>query len=105
MKACIRRYDHAVRYGGEEFLFVLPSCDLRGAWAQAERVREAIASKPFAISGDSLTVTCSLGLACRSGDEPADTSALLREADCGLYAAKDEGRNRVGGVGVTACPA
>jgi len=100
MTACIRRYDSAGRYGGEEFLFVLPSCDLDGAWVEAERIRESIATTPFAASGDLVTVTCSIGVACRGRNGALDTPALLREADLGLYLAKDRGRNRVAAVGL-----
>ena len=102
MKACIRCYDSAGRYGGEEFLFVLPACDFDGAWVEAERLRQAIGSAAFAFSGDTLTVTCSIGLACRGWNGALDTSALLREADAGLYVAKERGRNQVAAEGVEA---
>jgi two-component system, cell cycle response regulator len=95
MRACIRRYDSAGRYGGEEFLFVLPTCDLNGAWAEADRIRQAMATTPFAVHGELVPVTCSIGVASRGWNGAEDTSSLLREADLGLYLAKDRGRNRV----------
>ncbi len=99
MQTCIRRYDSAGRYGGEEFLFVLPSCDLKGACAEAERIRQAMDAAPFHVLGEPLNVTCSIGVASRSWSGAGDTAALLREADRALYLAKDGGRNRVAAVG------
>jgi diguanylate cyclase (GGDEF)-like protein len=100
MKASIRRYDSVGRYGGEEFLFVLPSCDLNGARVQADRIRNAIARTPFSVCGDLLHVTCSIGLACRDRNGPAAIADLLHEADLGLYLAKDRGRNQVAVIGL-----
>jgi len=99
MQTCIRRYDSAGRYGGEEFLFVLPACDLHGAWAEAERVRSAMEAAPFQILGEALAVTCSIGVASRGWNRASDTAGLLRDADRALYLAKDGGRNRVAAVG------
>jgi len=95
MKSAIRRYDAIGRYGGEEFLIVLPGCDGPAARAQAERLREAVAAEPLVATGESLRVTCSIGVACRASPRPSDTDALVREADRALYQAKDQGRNRV----------
>jgi diguanylate cyclase (GGDEF)-like protein len=99
MQMCIRRYDSAGRYGGEEFLFVLPTSDLNGAWTEAERVREAIEAAPFHVFSEAMQVTCSIGVASRGWNGADDTAALLREADRALYQAKDSGRNRVAAVG------
>jgi len=95
MRLCIRRYDALGRYGGEEFLIVLPGCSVEGALAQAERVRAAMAEMPFQIGEQSIAVTCSIGVACRLPGVPADMDGLIREADLGLYAAKENGRNGV----------
>lgn len=95
MKDSIRRYDSLGRYGGEEFLMVLPGCDTDGALAQAERMRRSMASLPFCFGDHSAPVTCSIGLACRPPGIRGDTDSLVREADAALYAAKDNGRNRV----------
>lgn len=95
MKSAIRRYDSIGRYGGEEFLVVLPGCDAAGGAAQAERLRLALARRPFPIGGQAITVTCSIGCTLCSGVAPGDADSLVREADEALYAAKNHGRNRV----------
>jgi two-component system, cell cycle response regulator len=100
IQASIRRYDSVGRYGGEEFLFVLPGCDLAGACMEAERVREAVAARPFAVSGEPVSVTCSIGVACRERETAWNANALLREADRSLYLAKNQGRNRVVATGL-----
>jgi two-component system cell cycle response regulator len=95
MKSAIRRYDAIGRYGGEEFLIVLPGCGVDAARVQAERVRRAVATGPFAAGAQSLTVTCSIGVSCRTRPSLTDVDSLVREADLALYGAKDRGRNRV----------
>ena len=77
------------RFGGEEFLVVLPGIDHAGALALAERLRVAVSSGV----GDGPRVTISLGVA--SAGDDADAEALLRRADGALYRAKGEGRDRV----------
>jgi len=95
MRLCIRPYDSACRYGGEEFLIVLPGCDLAGATMRAEKIRYAMSAADFQIPEGVLSVTCSLGVPSSSGDAGFDETALLHEADEALYAAKNNGRNRV----------
>jgi len=95
MGLCVRPYDSPCRYGGEEFLIVLPGCDLENATMRAEEIRSALAATPFQIPEGVLSVTCSLGVTASSGDADFDGSALLHEADEALYAAKHNGRNRV----------
>ena len=92
LKSAARRYDSVGRYGGEEFLVVLPGCDASDAALQAERMREAIGATPFLASSQPISVTVSLGVACVSHCAP---EALVREADDALYEAKAQGRNRV----------
>ena len=94
MREALRAYDLVGRYGGEEFLIVLPGCDGESAISQAERVRETVASGRFLAGHRSLAVTCSIGVSSRALPCEADRDALLREADLALYRAKDDGRNR-----------
>jgi len=95
MQAATRQYDAPGRYGGEEFLIVLPGCGAREGYAQAERIREAFAREPFAAGADSLAVTCSIGVSSRHACAAGDADCLIREADAALYDAKNRGRNRV----------
>jgi two-component system, cell cycle response regulator len=95
MKAAIRSYDSLGRYGGEEFLFVLPGCGAQDAALQAERIRETIGSMAFSNTVASLTVTCSIGVASRDVPGIGHTDELVREADLALYEAKRLGRDRV----------
>jgi len=95
MRSAIRRYDSIGRYGGEEFLVVLPGCEGASASAQAERVRESVAATTVVAGDQSLHVTCSIGVSWRACPSPSDTDSLVREADEALYIAKDRGRNRI----------
>ena len=95
MKSAVRRYDALGRYGGEEFLVVLSGCDSAAAHAQANRLREAIAAEPFLVGGAFLRVTCSVGVSSRVHPAISQVDALIREADLALYAAKNQGRDRV----------
>lgn len=91
----IRGVDLACRFGGEEFVVLMPDTDYRQAQGVAERVRQAVAERPFEAGAQRpLTVTVSVGLALN--DSTADTPEMvLKRADIALYRAKREGRNRV----------
>ncbi len=96
IRKSIRNIDLACRYGGEEFVIVMPETDMSVATMVAERLRRRIAGEPFSIQNGSrqLDVTISIGIAALAG--PADTaSAVLKRADTALYRAKRDGRNRV----------
>ena len=87
-----RAYDHLGRYGGEEFLLVLPETRIDGAVAYAERVRRAV--EKTALNGDDERLTLSIGVAeWLSDDGSPDT--LIAEADQALFEAKAAGRNQV----------
>ena len=88
----LRTEDLRVRWGGEEFLAMLPETDARGAVSAAEKLREWIEAKEIQASGVSLKVTMSLGVA-EKADKTIDDA--IREADQALYQAKESGRNRV----------
>lgn len=91
----IRGVDLACRFGGEEFVVLMPDTDFRQAQMVAERVRSAVAERSFDLgAGRPLPVTVSVGVALNETD--ADTpEVLLKRADVALYRAKREGRNRV----------
>ena len=95
LRAQLRPYDGVGRYGGEEFLLILPNCDLPAALLRANELRELIATTPVLCSGEERLITMSMGVAVSASDGKQDVEALLREADAALYAAKESGRNRV----------
>lgn len=95
MSSNIRPYDGIGRYGGEEFLLVLPGCDTRSGAGRAEQLRHAIVSEPFDTSEGRLSISCSLGVASTADLAEPDTDSLVRAADAALYRAKHKGRNRV----------
>lgn len=97
--SCLDRYSRAIdvlcRYGGEEFLVVLPETATEEARQIAERYREKINQLPIEItSGDTLQISASLGVAEMSL-EFTDRELMLKQADQALYRAKAEGKNRV----------
>lgn len=91
----VRGVDLACRFGGEEFVVLMPDTDVRQAEAVAERVRQAIADRPFEVgAGRPLAVTVSAGVSLH--ENQTDTpETLIKRADVALYRAKREGRNRV----------
>jgi two-component system cell cycle response regulator len=96
VRKSIRGIDLACRYGGEEFVIVMPETDMAVASLVAERLRRRVAGEPFPIdqAGVAIEVTISIGIAALSG--AADTAAsILKRADQALYRAKRDGRNRV----------
>jgi diguanylate cyclase (GGDEF)-like protein len=97
MKGSLRSYDVAGRYGGEEFLVIVPDCDEVAALRVAEKMRTAVCSTPIQILGTDRTTSISLGVSTRSAPTSAD--ALLSAADTALYQAKSCGRNCVQSTG------
>lgn len=95
LRSCIRPQEALGRYGGEEFLIVLPGSSSATAMAVAERMRAAVAAQPETIAGASLSLTISAGVASTDAFPTATTEELISRADVALYAAKDGGRNRV----------
>lgn len=92
----VRRADIAGRYGGEEFLIVMPRLEASAALASAERLRAAIESRTFLREGEPVSVTVSIGVA-ESRSLPLERRsrrALIEAADRALYDAKGSGRNR-----------
>jgi diguanylate cyclase (GGDEF)-like protein len=90
----LRKTDSLGRYGGEEFLVVLPSCGIQEAMVLMNSVREHFGSLPFQADGQNFQVSMSAGISCYEGGEPAP-ERLLEAADEALYNAKSGGRNQV----------
>lgn len=94
-RAGLRVYDGAGRYGGQEFLFVLPGCDLEAAVQRADVIRRLIEKDAIVAQQGSVTATVSMGVTVADFSRDASVEALLESADEALYRAKNGGRNRV----------
>jgi diguanylate cyclase (GGDEF)-like protein len=94
-QANLRSFDSLGRYGGEEFLVVLPETDAPTAWAVAERLRSLVECLEVSQSQGVMRVSISLGTASLGMGRDADLDQLLEEADRALYQAKESGRNRI----------
>ncbi len=99
MESEMRAYDSIGRYGGEEFLIVLPNCDEQRACGQVERLRAAVSREPIPYESGAVTVTASFGVTAWMPGATATPESLIHAADDALYQAKDTGRNRVYAVG------
>jgi diguanylate cyclase (GGDEF)-like protein len=95
LKAGLRTYDIASRYGGEEFVLVLPGTPLTVGTEVAERLRNAVHSLKLGFPMEMATVTVSVGVAAFSDEQSDDFYSLFNRADKALYLAKKNGRNRV----------
>jgi diguanylate cyclase (GGDEF)-like protein len=94
LRGNMRPYDQVGRYGGEEFLVVLPNCDLEQAGLQAERMRVKLQSTSMIVDGAEMQVSASFGVTVSDGSERSP-DIFVRVADEALYRAKAGGRNRV----------
>ncbi|MBI5531687.1 MAG: diguanylate cyclase [Deltaproteobacteria bacterium] len=94
MSARVRPYDMVGRYGGEEFLVVLPGCDSREAQRMVERLRAEVGMGILVNDQPAVYVTLSFGVSTFKPGSGLTCEKLLRSADGALYAAKDLGRNR-----------
>jgi two-component system, cell cycle response regulator len=101
MQRCVRSYDFVGRYGGEEFLIVLPGSSSASAVELAERLRWVIGQEPVAAWNLSIQVTASFGVTAIEKGLVVNPEELVRIADVALYRAKDLGRNRVEWSAVT----
>jgi diguanylate cyclase (GGDEF)-like protein len=93
LEGCLRETDILGRYGGEEFLIVLPETDVAGAQILAERLRSTMEAEPVEHDGETLSITISLGLTEISTNS-ASYETLISEADSALYHSKAAGRNQ-----------
>jgi diguanylate cyclase (GGDEF)-like protein len=94
LRASVRGGDIACRWGGEEFMLVLPHMPLDTARQRTDQWRTAFSDIAFALGEDQATITLSVGIAVFP-DHGKDAATLIQCADLALYAAKSEGRNRV----------
>lgn len=95
MRSAVRPYDAIGRYGGEEFLVVLPHCDASAARTIAERMRTRVEAEPFETVAGAVSATLSLGVASTDGESRQEARGLIEAADRALYQAKERGRNQV----------
>jgi len=91
----IRRADIFVRYGGEEFVLILPETDINEAKRVAENLRDVVQSKKFVAGAQSAAVTCSTGICIFPSAAATTFDSLLKRVDEALYEAKKSGRNCV----------
>jgi two-component system cell cycle response regulator len=92
IREAVRIEDVVARWGGEEFLVVLPSTDIDGAWTLGDRIRKDVAAEPVTFPSCSISVTVSVGCASWRSGETEDR--IVSRADDALYAAKEAGRDR-----------
>jgi two-component system, cell cycle response regulator len=95
LKVDLRPYDLVGRYGGEEFLILLPGCNLENGARRADTIRTLICQDPVETPFGTALATMSMGVTATSADRKYSVSDFLREADLSLYEAKKRGRNRV----------
>jgi diguanylate cyclase (GGDEF)-like protein len=91
MRQHLRNGDMLGRWGGEEFILILPNTTIEQGWATIQRMRQ----HGFGLRPDGNPITASIGLAERSVDQAADWHALVEQADRRMYSAKEAGRNRL----------
>jgi two-component system, cell cycle response regulator len=94
LRGNMRPYDQVGRYGGEEFLVILPNCDLEQAATQAERMRQKLHTEMMIVDGAEMHVSASFGVTVSDGSERSP-EVFVRVADEALYRAKANGRNCV----------
>ena len=103
LTSSVRDCDYVGRYGGEEFLVILPDSTLENAAITAERIRENVGNLQFFEGQDKFSVTVSIGVAGHPS-HGEDTESVLGHADSALYQAKSDGRNRVATANVECQP-
>jgi diguanylate cyclase (GGDEF)-like protein len=96
IRISVRPYDQVGRYGGDEFLIVLPDCDLASALGVAERVRRQVGDSPVRLTSGADPVTVSVGVATSVPGAAIHKGALLRAVQIALSRAREGGRNRIG---------
>ncbi len=99
MSHSLRPYDIVGRYGGDEFLIVLPGCDVETAGEMGERLRESVNRGDLSIGDVSFPVSISIGVASIRPDDDVDVKDAIHRADQVMFEAKSSGRNRAVAVG------
>lgn len=94
-KISVRDVDVLIRYGGEEFVVILPGTNLREGLIVANRIRNRVNQKIFHAEGSDIPMTVSIGVAHHPSAHIQNPEALFKQADQALYRAKQEGRNRI----------
>ena len=95
MLASVRLYDSVGRYGGEEFLVLLPNCSAKCGRDRAEQIRTGVSGRPVDTARGKVSFTLSVGALSSGGRTELTAEPLFKELDAALYRAKAEGRNRV----------
>jgi len=95
IRSTFRSYDSVGRYGGEEFLIVLPGCNMQDAFRLSDRLRNSVAEVAVESPAGSIPFTISIGVACAKDFAQTSSTQLVQAADEALYKAKEKGRNRV----------
>jgi diguanylate cyclase (GGDEF)-like protein len=95
MQASLRNYDSIGRYGGEEFLIVMPGCDLDAAAARAEAIRAKLAGSAIPMKRDKVSLSVCMGVTTSHEHVVPDIDTLIQAADVAMYQAKRAGRNRI----------
>jgi len=91
-----REMDLVVRYGGDEFLVIMPCCTSENAYRRAEAISAAISTAPPVVHGQTIEVTMSIGIADQTSPEvTTEFSAMLKAADKAMYQSKQSGRNKI----------
>lgn len=94
IQTCLRESDTLARYGGDEFVALLPQTDQQNALEAGERIRRAVENTAFDMNGQQIKSTVSIGITTFP-DQADNINELLRKADLSLYKSKNDGRNRI----------
>ncbi len=95
LKVDLRPYDIVGRYGGEEFLIILPGCNLENGVRRADAIRDRVGKDPIETPFGHASATLSMGVTATTAGRDCPVSEFLRQADVSMYEAKKNGRNRV----------
>ncbi|MBU1078004.1 MAG: GGDEF domain-containing protein [Spirochaetes bacterium] len=87
--------DIPIRYGGDEFLLILPETNMKGAMHLSERILESIRGHEFLLNNDQVFVTCSMGISSLKHGKMIRKEELIKKADDALYKSKNKGKNRI----------